>query len=279
MKKKKEKILVFLSTLAIATSAFIGNVYANNAVTLPITAEERPVVSIPNEAVPLASTPEAKTTTKTTTSTKKLDKAATTTKTTTKVSTDTKTSSKMVGYNKVTTQTVTVTTTKTKYTKGSKTAKITTTVKTTITTTTLTLEHGEKDITSVAPNTKANPVKNLFKKLGYKVVIDPTVNYTGYFSSANKSITLKKNDKTTIYHELGHFLGYRAGNVDRMPAFKKIYDEEKSLYTASNKSYVLQNPSEYFAESYRNYIENEAKLKKERPKTYEAIVCALNKMK
>ncbi len=287
MKKNtlKEKILVAASCAAIALSVVVSGAGIQDMVTpAPIEiAEDVGVnsnVNIGEEDVPLGNSKvTTKTTTKTTKKTKKLKKAATKTKTTTKISTKTSSSTKTTANNRVRTDTTIVTTVKTAEKKKSKVQTITTTVKTTVKTTTTTLESGTADISKVASSSKASPVMNLFKKLGYKVVINPNVNYTGYFSSATKSITLKKNDGTTIYHELGHFLGYRAGNVDRMPAFKKIYDEEKSLYTAANKAYVLQSPSEYFAESYRNYVENEQKLKTERPKTYEAIVSALSRMR
>ena len=278
MKKNtlKEKILVAASCAAIALSVIVSGAGIQDMVTpAPIEiAEDVGVnsnVNIGEEDVPLGNSKvTTKTTTKTTKKTKKLKKAAAKTKTTTKVSTKTSSSTKTNASNKVRTDKTVV---------KSKVQTITTTVKTTIKTTTTTLESGAADIAKVATAAKANSVMQLFQKLGYKVVIDPSVSYTGYFSSVTKSITLKKNDGTTIYHELGHFLGYRAGNVDRMPAFKKIYEEEKSLYTAANKAYVLQNQSEYFAESYRNYVENEAKLKKERPKTYEAIVSAISRMR
>ena len=287
MKKNtlKEKILVAASCAAIALSVIVSGAGIQDMVTpAPIEiAEDVGVnsnVNIGEEDVPLGNSKvTTKTTTKTTKKTKKLKKAAAKTKTTTKVSTKTSSSTKTNASNKVRTDKTVVTTVKTAEKKKSKVQTITTTVKTTIKTTTTTLESGAADIAKVATAAKANSVMQLFQKLGYKVVIDPSVSYTGYFSSVTKSITLKKNDGTTIYHELGHFLGYRAGNVDRMPAFKKIYEEEKSLYTAANKAYVLQNQSEYFAESYRNYVENEAKLKKERPKTYEAIVSAISRMR
>jgi len=56
----------------------------------------------------------------------------------------------------------------------------------------------------------------------------------------------------------------------------EAYNAEKSRYTASNKAYVLQNSSEYFAESFKNYCETPGALKSARPRTYEAIVQALN---
>ena len=43
-----------------------------------------------------------------------------------------------------------------------------------------------------------------------------------------------------------------------------------------NKAYVLQNSSEYFAESFKNYTLDPNTLRAERPLTYSAIESALN---
>ena len=59
-------------------------------------------------------------------------------------------------------------------------------------------------------------------------------------------------------------------------AISAAYSKEKSKYTEYNKSYVLQNSSEYFAESFKNYCENPSALKSSRPLTYNAVVQALN---
>lgn len=71
-----------------------------------------------------------------------------------------------------------------------------------------------------------------------------------------------------VYHELGHFLAWIAGNVDKRSEFATIYKSEKEKYTGVRKAYVTQNASEYFAESYRDYILSGSNLKKSRPKTY-----------
>lgn len=119
---------------------------------------------------------------------------------------------------------------------------------------------------------KAAPMANecvlkAFEDLDFKLIYDGSVSYAGYFSALNQSITLQGVDDT-VYHELGHFLAWIAGNVDKRSEFATIYKSEKAKYTGVRKAYVTQNASEYFAESYRDYILSGSNLKKSRPKTY-----------
>lgn len=110
-------------------------------------------------------------------------------------------------------------------------------------------------------------VLKAFEDLDFRLLYDGSVSYAGYFSAGDQSITLRYADDT-VYHELGHFLAWIAGNVDKKSEFATIYQEEKGKYTGVRKAYVTQNTSEYFAESYRDYILSNASLKKNRPKTY-----------
>ena len=48
-------------------------------------------------------------------------------------------------------------------------------------------------------------------------------------------------ENETIYHELGHFLAFVAGNVDRTSDFAAVYNSEKSKFTGINRSYATQN--------------------------------------
>lgn len=116
-----------------------------------------------------------------------------------------------------------------------------------------------------------------YKKLGFTVTIDPSVNYGGCFNAHSRSIILRFENET-IYHELGHFLAFVAGNVDRTSDFAAVYNSEKSKFTGINRSYATQNSSEYFAESVLEYVTSPSTLKRQRPKTYAAIVAALNKI-
>ncbi len=129
---------------------------------------------------------------------------------------------------------------------------------------------------AIAPQLDAR-VMNAFTKLGFTINVDASVNYSGLFDARTRSITLKVAD-STAYHELGHFLGFIAGNYDKTAQFQAIFNEEKALYTDYNAAYVLSNSSEYFAESFRNYTLNAAALQASRPKTYAAIVEALSKV-
>ena len=88
---------------------------------------------------------------------------------------------------------------------------------------------------------------------------------------------MKKEDET-IYHELGHFLAFISGNTDTTAAFQAVYNKEKSKYTGTNKSYVIQNSSEYFAESVKDYTLTASSLKSARPQTYSAVQAALKKV-
>ena len=178
-----------------------------------------------------------------------------------------------------------------KYTKKSKVKVVTTVATTTVTTTTTAkagVSTGVNSATTVNNNSgvtgtvevgqlapkEDSRVLTAYRTLGFKVNVDPSVSYSGYFNARNRQITLKKANET-IYHELGHFIAFIAGNVDTTSEFKAIYNQEKSLYTAYNKAYVTQNSSEYFAESAKEYVLNPGALKAARPKTYEAVRSAV----
>lgn len=304
MKKKIAEILrskkFACGFTAIALSVIIGGaVLMQQAVPsaeLPVyDADPIMEVSLEEEETPLASAPTTttKTTKKTSKKNVKLAKAASKTyrkklPTTSKTTTKTTSSSAK----KVTTKT-TVSTAKTeKYTKKSKVKVVTTTVTTTIRTTTTKLVSTaasvsktvsaapkgkyEVSISQIAPKADSR-VLSAYQTLGFKVYVDSSVSYSGLFDASSRSITLKSEDDT-VYHELGHFLAFIAGNADKTTDFKNIYAAEKSLFTGANKAYVTQNSSEYFAESFKNYTQNEGLLKGSRPKTYSAISAALNKV-
>ena len=263
-----------------------------------------PVVeqTIEDDDTPLASQP--KVTTKTTKSSKttkkniKLKAAATKTYTK-KLPTTKKTTNKTTKKNQTTTikTTTTVqTNTSRKYTKKSKnvvqTQKVTTTVQTTTTvvaaasttvnattagsTTAKKEKYTVSNVASIAPQMDSR-VLNAFTKMGFTVIVDPSVSYAGYFDGRSRTITLKVEDDT-IYHELGHYLAFIAGNVDKNAAFASVYNSEKSKFTGVRKAYATQNASEYFAESVLEYTENPSVLKAQRPQTYEAITNALSKV-
>lgn len=260
-------------------------------------------IEIPDEDVPLAA-PKVTKSTKTKKKVKKIKmkKASKKTykkagKTVTKKKKKVKSSKKNV----TTTETLTATNVTNAYKKGSKIDTRVTTVKTTViktvaptgiaaatgtATTTATkattagtasaAQNGEIAITQIAPLVSGN-VTSAFQKLGFKIVINSGVSYSGLCDARTRTVTLKRADNT-VYHELGHFVAFVAGNIDTSSAFQSIYNREKSLYTDYNKAYVLSSSSEYFAESYKNYILNPTQLKNSRPETYAAIENALSRV-
>lgn len=287
--KKRECIMKIRSKLAILCTIVIlaaGGIYTFykevNCVpelTSYVDHEDQTVV-INGEDVPMGGSPKVTTTTKTSKKTVKLKKPAT--KTYTKKNTKTKesTDNQTNGSNKIVTEKTVVTVTKKKYKKGSRkkvvVTKVTTTTKTSV-------EANEKDKKAKTVNigqiaSKLNTtVENAYDSLGFTVTIDPSVAYAGYFNARTQSITLRE-EGDTIYHEAGHFVAFVAGNVDQGTDFISIYNAEKGNYTGTNKNYVLQNSSEYFAESFRDYTLNPSELKKNRPRTYQAIENAIQKI-
>ncbi len=133
---------------------------------------------------------------------------------------------------------------------------------------------GQIEISAAAPRVDSR-VSSAYTKLGFTISIDPSVNYSGVCDARSRSIVLKKSGDT-VYHELGHFLAFIAGNVDKASAFQQVFEQEKDKYTMYNKAYVCQNSSEYFAESFKNYTLDPNSLRATRPLTYAAIESALN---
>lgn len=306
---------IVTSCAAVALAVVIGGVSlfsgAGEAPEFPSYTDPMMVTSIQEEETPLASQPKTTTTTskktKTTRKKVKLKKASKKTytkklKTKKKVTNSSKTTSTA----KVATKKTVVTNTTEKYTKKSKTkvvtAKVTTTVQTTTTqqvavsnenavstaassaaqtntaASSSAAQAGKHEVSVTAVAGKMDSrVISAFQRLGFKVYVDSSVNYSGYFDARSRSITMKETSDAT-YHELGHFLAFIAGNVDKSSSFQAVYNAEKANVTSFNKAYVTQNASEYFAESVRDYILNNASLKSSRPQTYAAVQNALNQI-
>ena len=230
----------------------------------------------------------------------KLKKAARKSYSTTKTKKSSKSSSKVKGNTKTVTKVDTTVKTTTKYKKGSK--KATSTIVTTTVTTKTPYKKkavvSENKDTSTAGNTaekketnkdyassyirtlapKADAcVLDAFIEMGIRIYIRPDAYYSGYFDAGTRSVTLKR-ENNTIYHELGHFAAWMAGNVDRSQAFNSIYQEEKDKFTGFNKIYLTQNSSEFFAGCYSEYILNNASLKAQCPKTYVYIQESIGKI-
>ena len=293
---KKRRVAAGLTAIVLAVA--VGSVAVvqqkSQIPELPVYTDPEMETNIEEEETPLADKPVVKTTTSKKTTTKKVKMKKAAAKTYTKELPATSTTSKKTAQTSsasVVTQTTVVKKIEGKYTKKSK-VKVVTTVATTTVTTTTTAKAGAStgvnsattannnsgvtgtvEVGQLAPKEDSR-VLTAYRTLGFKVNVDPSVSYSGYFNARNRQITLKKVNET-IYHELGHFIAFIAGNVDTTSEFKTIYNQEKSLYTAYNKAYVTQNSSEYFAESAKEYVLNPGALKAARPKTYEAVRSAV----
>ena len=293
---KKRRVAAGLTAIVLAVA--VGSVAVvqqkSQIPELPVYTDPEMETNIEEEETPLADKPVVKTTTSKKTTTKKVKMKKAAAKTYTKELPATSTTSKKTAQTSsasVVTKTTVVKKIEEKYTKKSK-VKVVTTVATTTVTTTTTPKAGAStgvnsattvnnnsgvtgtvEVGQLAPKEDSR-VLTAYRTLGFKVNVDPSVSYSGYFNARNRQITLKKANET-IYHELGHFIAFIAGNVDTTSEFKTIYNQEKSLYTAYNKAYVTQNSSEYFAESAKEYVLNPGALKAARPKTYEAVRSAV----
>lgn len=156
------------------------------------------------------------------------------------------------------------------YYKGSKTYKVVTTTITITKNKVAPRNKATQNIAGVA--SEANScVKKLYVAQGYSLTVDNGLaKHLGIFSVSQKNISLRYSTRY-IYHELGHYIAFIGGNLDKTTSFKKIYKAEKKYYTASDRTEITKNSTEYFAQSYYNYITNPAKLKRTRPKTYRYI--------
>lgn len=122
-------------------------------------------------------------------------------------------------------------------------------------------------------------VLNAFDKLGFKYAYDPNITgFTGKFSAKEHRIIVKREEDNCIYHELGHFVAWTAGNVDYQKEWKAIYDKEKNKVTFYNKGYVTRNPHEYFADAYKDYVLHRSSLSSTRPATYKYVKAAVAKV-
>ena len=283
---KKAGALVLATAIVLGGGTYVYN-QQNPVPELVTYIDEDSVVQIQEDETPLAS-PQVTKSTKTTKSTKKISLKSAASKTYArkgKTTTKKKTTKIKSAKKTVTTETVTVTSITNNYKKGSKINTQVTTVKTTVTKTTVTntaepvttpVTNGTVAVTQIAPAADKR-VLNAFQKLGFQVIIQSGVPYSGLCDAETRTITLKQADET-VYHELGHFLAFVAGNIDTSAAFQQTFQKEKSRYTAYDKGYALQNSAEYFAQSFRDYTKNPAALKASRPQTYAAIQQALSRV-
>lgn len=273
-RQKKVAAGCVAAAVIIAAGSFGINWQSQDAVVFPSYTDPVIETSLTGDDTPLASKPKVTTKKKTSTKTKKENKTTTVqTKKVVKTATTekyTKKSKQKVVTKKVTT-TVTTTTT---VAAGAQAFANTSATSTSNTSTADSANYTVSNIASVAPRMDSR-VLNAFTKLGFTVKVDSSVSYSGHFDARTRTITMKQMDDT-IYHELGHFLAFMAGNMDTGSKFASVYSSEKGMVTGYNKAYVTQNASEYFAESVKDYMLNPGSLEAQRPNTYKAIEKALS---
>ncbi len=81
-----------------------------------------------------------------------------------------------------------------------------------------------------------------------------------------------------IYHMMGYFLSFAAGNVSSTTAFRQIYEMEKYLYGGVYKGSALKSPQEFFAVCMREYCLRPQKLMKECTQTFHYIQAAIGRL-
>jgi hypothetical protein len=137
----------------------------------------------------------------------------------------------------------------------------------------------EVKIGAIAPKMPAN-VSSAYESLGFRIVVDPGYAASGHFVAKEQTTYIRSTDNT-IYHELGHFVAFAAGNVDdeKKDFAQSVYPAEKEKFTGTNKVYARQSAAEFFAESFREYVVGDKSgLQKNCPKTYAAIESAVSKI-
>lgn len=163
------------------------------------------------------------------------------------------------------------TTTAPKSTTTKKSTTTTTTTKKTTTATSTSATSSTSGISTLRGSVNRS-LMNAFDELKFVIKVNPNSTYLGYFSTSRHSLEMRSISVSTFRHEMGHFLDVLKNMPSRSSEFASIYSKEKSKYSGTNAAYITKNAQEYFAQSYRNYLENSGKLKAERPQTYAFVV-------
>lgn len=109
---------------------------------------------------------------------------------------------------------------------------------------------------------------------GFVIVFTSSLQLGGKIDYNNKIITIK--NRTSLLHEIGHYVDYKCGRISDTEEFRKVFDSEK--YNIHETEYNISSNREYFAESFKNYILYENKVKHKTPKTYEYILKCLEEV-
>jgi len=155
------------------------------------------------------------------------------------------------------------------------------------------VEHIENEEIKNAYNRLPDTVKTLFKDLDCELLeVDtiydhfsiPRLEFVGMFTYSNEGCGIqidveplwftKLDIEGTTFHEFGHMIDYgynreyESGDVE----FTDIYYDEKDYFvTDNNYAYATSNTTEYFADSFAEYMMNPQRLKDNTPRTYAYI--------
>ncbi|MDO4556963.1 MAG: hypothetical protein Q4B70_17770 [Lachnospiraceae bacterium] len=89
---------------------------------------------------------------------------------------------------------------------------------------------------------------------------------------------MSSGNTDTLLHEVGHFVNFLTLGTVNSTEFKSIYNSEKDAAKKFYRipSYTTGAIGEYYAESFRMYYTDNAKLKSKCPKTYNFMVKTIN---
>lgn len=122
-------------------------------------------------------------------------------------------------------------------------------------------------------------VLNAFVNLDFKVTINSNVGYSSYFDARAQRITLRSIDLTDLFHvEMGRFIAFCAGNIDKSTAFASTYENEKENYPGAYPSIAQSSAANFFAYSVLEYVFNKDRLRTVCPNTYSTIETAISKI-
>lgn len=127
--------------------------------------------------------------------------------------------------------------------------------------------------------------RNHFSASGWQIIMttehlgqrffDGESNILAVTSSDDKAIFLdnREGGAESIIHEFGHYIDYQAGFVSYTKEFAAIFMEEAPIFRTVHITHEAntQNPMEYFAEFYQEYILHPEKIKDICPKTHEFV--------
>ncbi len=147
-------------------------------------------------------------------------------------------------------------------------------------------------------NKRFNELPDVIKDIFYNTnhilyVVNGIADAGQYFVDKNIILVERTQVNYAFYHEIGHMVDKYLDNISQTYDFKRIYymesyklykDRKKSLFFMSKPSYdhLIEDSCEYFAESFKRYLDNDPSFITECPNTYMFIkdtVEFLNKQK